>query len=133
MKFTMAADLTDSPPTWSSPHDSETAAVAVPPDTSPKTASFGLGLSMPPATAFHVPKGVSGTVTPGAPPAGSGRIRSTTEKGFAMDLAGGSPTLGDAASHATMIMQSRQAKLQRWRPTSSGKEVCAVCKLSESC
>lgn len=39
-----------------------------------------------------------------------------------MDLAG-IGALGDAASHATMIMQSRQAKLQRWRPGSAGNVV----------
>lgn len=33
--------------------------------------------------------------------------------GMAGDLAGISG-MGDAASHATMIMQSRQAKIQRW-------------------
>jgi hypothetical protein len=34
----------------------------------------------------------------------------------AVDIPGASSTIGDAASHATMIMQSRQAKVQRWRP-----------------
>ncbi|WWC68367.1 uncharacterized protein I206_102292 [Kwoniella pini CBS 10737] len=87
------------------------------PTTVPKTSSFGLGLNMPPATAFIVPEGTSGTVTPGA--AGPSRVRATTGQGIAMDLAG-FPGLGDAASHASMIMQSRQAKLQRWRPTSAG-------------
>ena len=42
-----------------------------------------------------------------------------------MDLAG-IGALGDAASHASMIMQSRQAKLQRWRPNSAGKQVSWV-------
>lgn len=47
-----------------------------------------------------------------------------------MDLAGFS-SVGDAASHASMIMQSRQAKLQRWRPTSAGRTVslAQVCKV----
>ena len=64
---------------------------------------------------------VSGSVTPGAP-ANQPRVRSTTGKALQMDLAG-IPSLGDAASHASMIMQSRQAKLQRWRPSSIGNPV----------
>lgn len=45
------------------------------------------------------------------------RLRSVSQKGgLAMDLAGVSSAIGDAASHASMIMQSRQAKVQRWRP-----------------
>ena len=54
---------------------------------------------------------------PGAP-----RMRSVTGQDYAIDLAG-IGSMGDAASHASMIMQSRQAKLQRWRPTSSGTTV----------
>ncbi|WVQ85691.1 hypothetical protein IAT38_007857 [Cryptococcus sp. DSM 104549] len=86
------------------------------------SASFGLGLSMPPAAA-HLAPGASGTATPGAGPA---RVRAGGEKGLAMDLAG-IQGMGDAASHASMIMQSRQAKIQRWGVTvgagSQGREL----------
>jgi len=92
--------------------------------TTPSTAipppGLGLGLDMP-QTAIRLtgadvePSGPS--QDPGAP-----RIRSVTGQDYAMDLAG-IGSMGDAASHASMIMQSRQAKLQRWRPTSSGTSV----------
>lgn len=48
------------------------------------------------------------------------RMRSVSHRGgLAMDLAG-ITSIGDAASHANMIMQSRQAKVQRWRPDTLG-------------
>ncbi|OCF75273.1 AGC protein kinase [Kwoniella mangroviensis CBS 8886] len=112
----ISPDFNDSPTSLPSAPETEEPS----PTTGPKTSSYGLGLSMPPETAFLVPEGTTGTVTPGAPVGvGSSRTRSTTGQGIAMDLAG-FPGLGDAASHASMIMQSRQAKLQRWRPTSAG-------------
>jgi hypothetical protein len=63
--------------------------------------------------------GSSGHMTPGGFPASAAPIRSQSvarRSGLAMDLAGVTASIGDAASHATMIMQSRQAKVQRWRP-----------------
>ncbi|WWC60586.1 uncharacterized protein I303_103160 [Kwoniella dejecticola CBS 10117] len=115
----MSPELTDSPTALPSPPQ-----IAEPtPGPVPKTSSYGLGLSMPPATAFIVPEGTGGAVTPGGlVGAGASRVRSTTGQGIAMDLAG-FPALGDAASHASMIMQSRQAKLQRWRPSSAGGQI----------
>lgn len=54
---------------------------------------------------------------------GSSRLRAASEKGgLTMDLAGVS-AIGDAASHANLIMQSRQAKVQRWRPRGVGSPV----------
>ncbi|BEI87152.1 hypothetical protein CcaverHIS002_0704980 [Cutaneotrichosporon cavernicola] len=48
------------------------------------------------------------------------RMRSVSHRGgLAMDLAG-ITSIGDAASHANMIIQSRQAKVQRWRPDTLG-------------
>lgn len=85
-----------------------------------KSAPFGLGLNLP----APAPKGTVGenltSITPGGDT--HPRQRSTTGKDLRMDLAG-IGSLGDAASHASMIMQSRQAKLQRWRPNSAGKQV----------
>jgi len=84
---------------------------------------MGLGLNMVTADprismdeSFGAP---SGSITPGdlLP-----HHRSTSGKAIQMDLAGFGAR-GDAASHASMIMQSRQAKLQRWRPNSAGKQV----------
>lgn len=87
-----------------------------------KPPPFGLGLNMPSAIPLETRKAEvigSGSITPGALP--QPRQRSTTGKELRMDLAG-IGALGDAASHASMIMQSRQAKLQRWRPNSAGKQ-----------
>ncbi|WVF70959.1 hypothetical protein IAT40_005755 [Kwoniella sp. CBS 6097] len=117
LKSAIAAQFTESSPHLPSDTTPESLAASV------KTAGFGLGLSMPPATAFLVPSSVSGTVTPGAPIGAGSRTRSTTEQGIAMDLAGEPMIGGDAASHASMIMQSRQAKLHRWRPTSAGSQM----------
>ena len=62
----------------------------------------------------HSASRLDGNVTPGA---AHPRLKAVGQRsGLAMDLAGVSATIGDAASHATMIMQSRQAKVQRWRP-----------------
>ncbi|WWC88163.1 uncharacterized protein L201_003068 [Kwoniella dendrophila CBS 6074] len=110
----MSPDISDSPTSLpSAPRSVEPSPAAV-----PKVSSYGLGLSMSPNATDHT----SGTVTPGGPIGpGSSRIRSVTGQGIALDLAG-FPALGDAASHASMIMQSRQAKLQRWRPTSAGSQ-----------
>jgi hypothetical protein len=81
-----------------------------------KTDAYGLGLSMQPPS-VHL---AASTANLGKP-----RVRSTTGKEIQMDLAGVG-AMGDAASHASMIMQSRQAKLQRWRPNSAGSQVgCA--------
>ncbi|KAK4684867.1 serine/threonine-protein kinase RIM15, partial [Tremellales sp. Uapishka_1] len=116
-KPSMMSGVTTSPPSWSDRPDPEVA-----PTASTDTSSFGLGLDMPPVTSFLAPHvasvSASGSVTPGGV-ASRPRIRSTTGKALAMDLAG-VPAMGDAASHASMIMQSRQAKLQRWRPSSAG-------------
>jgi serine/threonine-protein kinase RIM15 len=93
--------------------------------TTPSTAilppGLGLGLDMP-QTAIRLTDDES--VDPAAPSQepGAPRMRSVTGQDYAMDLAG-IGSMGDAASHASMIMQSRQAKLQRWRPTSSGTTV----------
>ena len=93
--------------------------------TTPSTAisppALGLGLDMP-QTAIRLTDDESvehggPSQEPGAP-----RMRSVTGQDYAMDLAG-IGSMGDAASHASMIMQSRQAKLQRWRPSSSGTTV----------
>jgi hypothetical protein len=87
---------------------------------SPSSAApaFGLGLNMPVQSALlAAPEAGSGSLTPGAPGPRS-RLRPTAGQALHMDLAGIS-ALGDAASHASMIMQSRQAKLQRWRPNSA--------------
>lgn len=64
---------------------------------------------------------------------GPSRLRAASEKGgLTMDLAGVS-AIGDAASHANLIMQSRQAKVQRWRPRGVGSPVSskAVCPADE--
>lgn len=54
---------------------------------------------------------------------GPSRLRAASEKGgLTMDLAGVS-AIGDAASHANLIMQSRHAKVQRWRPRGVGSPV----------
>lgn len=54
---------------------------------------------------------------------GPSRLRAASEKGgLTMDLAGVS-AIGDAASHANLIMQSRHAKMQRWRPRGVGSPV----------
>jgi serine/threonine-protein kinase RIM15 len=88
------------------------------PSPSSATPAFGLGLNMPVQSALlAAPEAGSGSLTPGAPGPRS-RLRPTAGQALHMDLAGIS-ALGDAASHASMIMQSRQAKLQRWRPNSA--------------
>ncbi len=117
-KPTLTSDFTESPPPeWLSPPE----ATAAPSGRPSRAAAYALNLDMPPVPAHLTTPSASGSVTPGAP-ANQPRLRSTTGKGFQMDLAG-IPGLGDAASHARMIMQSRQAKLQRWRPSSSGSQV----------
>ncbi|WRT65962.1 uncharacterized protein IL334_002913 [Kwoniella shivajii] len=113
LKSAIMTELTDSPTLRPSPPESTN------PSPTSKTSSYGLGLTMPPTTAFSIPEGTTGTATPGA--LGAVRGRSITGQNIAMDLAG-FPGLGDAASHASMIMQSRQAKLQRWRPSSGGSQ-----------
>lgn len=92
------------------------------PDSAPSSISiaakrrspFGLGLEMPPVPRHGVEAGSlmsSGTLKQA--------FEGGSKAGFAMDLAG-MGTMGDASQHATMIMQSRQAKMQRWRPNSAG-------------
>lgn len=83
---------------------------------------LGLGFNMPPQTAVRVPRSDSSEETAKPDPSNLPRLRSATGHGLAMDLAGIS-SIGDAASHASMIMQSRQAKVQRWRPASAGLAV----------
>lgn len=86
-----------------------------------KSAGLGLGFDVP-QTAIRL-DGAEGSGPSTKPnPHDLPRLRSVTGQGLAMDLAGFS-AVGDAASHASMIMQSRQAKLQRWRPTSAGGPV----------
>lgn len=86
-----------------------------------KSAGLGLGFNVP-QTAIRL-DGTEGSGPSSKPnPHDLPRLRSVTGQGLAMDLAGFS-SVGDAASHASMIMQSRQAKLQRWRPTSAGGPV----------
>jgi len=87
---------------------------------------MGLGLNVLAASA-HLPANdtivdTSGGTSPGEiiPPQ-----RSQSGKAIQMDVANFG-AMGDAASHASMIMQSRQAKLQRWRPNSSGKQVSVL-------
>lgn len=94
---------------WPAAQAQTTPSTAIPPP------GLGLGLDMP-QTAIRLTDAEPSPTTqePGAP-----RMRSITGQDYAMDLAG-IGSMGDAASHASMIMQSRQAKLQRWRPTSSG-------------
>lgn len=99
---------------WPSAQSQTTPSTAVPPP------GRGLGLDMPQTAIRLTDAELEGKVPsqePGAP-----RMRSVTGQDYAMDLAG-IGSMGDAASHASMIMQSRQAKLQRWRPTSSGTTV----------
>ncbi|WVR05595.1 hypothetical protein IAU60_002614 [Kwoniella sp. DSM 27419] len=121
LQAAMTSGFTDTPPSLPSAPLTQSSS----PASSGKSGSFGLGFSMPPSSALpnsHRPH-PSGSVTPGVPgPVSQPRNRSTTEKGIAMDLAGFPALGGDAASHASMIMQSRQAKLQRWRPTSAGNQ-----------
>lgn len=117
-KPSFSAGLTESPPSeWSPPAE----ATALTSGGLSRAAAFGLGLNIPPLPAHLTTTSASGSLTPGAP-ANMPRVRSTTGKTLQMDLAG-VPSLGDAASHASMIMQSRQAKLQRWRPSSAGNQV----------
>lgn len=85
------------------------------------TPGLGLGFGMP-QTALRVQETTSAQPIAKMDPSNLPRLRSVTGQGLAMDLAGIS-SIGDAASHASMIMQSRQAKLQRWRPTSAGGPV----------
>lgn len=135
----VAHDLTASPTPWSETsssdlHQAFTGHQAI---NAPLTnTSMGLGLDMPDfgadsayprskALSVVASSYASGTMTPGAGPSSSQpKMRSSSGKALAMDLAG-APSLGDAASHASMIMQSRQAKLQRWRPNSAGRDVGA--------
>ncbi|ORY28595.1 hypothetical protein BCR39DRAFT_559411 [Naematelia encephala] len=106
-----ASDLLSPPP---ASHSLTSSPSSVPNSASP----FGLGLQVQPASTYFPGTSLSGSTTPGGV-RDRPRLRSTTGKMLQMDLAGFGG-LGDAASHASMIMQSRQAKLQRWRPTSSG-------------
>lgn len=74
--------------------------------------------------ASHIGSGPrsDGSSTPGGFPSApiQSRLRSVAQKGgLAMDLPGVASAMGDAASHASMIMQSRQAKVQRWGPRNS--------------
>jgi hypothetical protein len=91
---------------------------------------FGLGLSMKAKSGVlrsdKLKSHVHGTVTPGG--ILESRKEPTAGKDLHMDLAG-LGQMGDAASHASMIMQSRQAKLQRWRPNSSGAQVRVALKI----
>ena len=100
---------------WPPAQSQTTPSTAIPPP------GLGLGLDMP-QTAMRLANDES--VDPAAPSQepGAPRMRSVTGQDYAMDLSG-IGSMGDAASHASMIMQSRQAKLQRWRPTSSGTTV----------
>nr|ODN93204.1 AGC protein kinase [Cryptococcus depauperatus CBS 7841] len=76
--------------------------------------SFGLGLSMP--SGFYLaPQPASATTE--RPPRHL-RPAILAHRSNAGDLVG-IHGMGDAASHATMIMQSRQAKIQRWGVGSS--------------
>lgn len=103
---------------WATPDTASTA-----PTTAIPQPGLGLGLDMP-QTAIRLTNEDASEFTglPGG--AGAPRVRSVTGQGpsYALDLAGVG-SLGDAATHASMIMQSRQAKLQRWRPSSSGQPV----------
>ena len=89
-----------------------------------KNLALGLGFNIPPVTAVlqktHGLGAASGTLTPEIHQVL--RAKPTRAKGLHMDLAG---LPGDAASHANMILQSRQAKLQKWRPNSAGSQVRA--------
>ena len=87
--------------------------------TGPPKAATGLGFNMPPVTALltKTASTPSGRMTPDMHPVI--RPKPTAAKGLHMDLAG---LPGDAASHANMILQSRQAKLQKWRPGSAGSQ-----------
>lgn len=135
--FKRPLDLTDPPALWTASSASGSSTSSGQNNTEPPTAtadkkgSMGLGLNMPPGLARTSSSINTGPGTHG--PAQSGlhqptqRFRSVTTKGLQMDLAG-IPNLSDAASHASMIMQSRQAKLQRWRPSSSGSNV-SICIL----
>lgn len=106
-------ESSNSPPPWT-PHeaggDSAPSSISV----AKRRPPFGLGLEMP--SSSHP------AAEPGSLTTTSTRKRvfeSDRDKGFALDLAG-LGTMGDASQHATMIMQSRQAKMQRWRPGSAG-------------
>lgn len=117
MRSGLSSSFAGSPPSWAV--DPQAAGPS-------KSPPYGLGLNVPPATARPSVPSASGSLTPGAHPGHLPRMRSTTGKALQMDLAG-IPALGDAASHASMIMQSRQAKLQRWRPNSAGNQVSFRC------
>ena len=117
-KPTLTSDLTESPHQEWSPANDNPASISA---TGSRRAAHGLGLKMPPVPAHLTTVSGVGSLTPD-PAAHIPRLRSTTGKDLQMDLAG-FPSLGDAASHASMIMQSREAKLQRWRPSSAGHQV----------
>lgn len=94
-----------------SPAKSDSASVA----TSPSR--FGLGLSIPSGSSTApflspVPQSTT-TEKPGMAQLSRLKGAAGEKRGMAGDLAGING-MGDAASHATMIMQSRQAKIQRW-------------------
>ncbi|OXC70861.1 hypothetical protein AYX13_00277 [Cryptococcus neoformans] len=94
-----------------SPAKSDSASVA----TSPSR--FGLGLSIPSGSSTApflspVPQSTT-TEKPGMTQLSRLKGAAGEKRGMAGDLAGING-MGDAASHATMIMQSRQAKIQRW-------------------
>ena len=122
-KPTVLPELTESPASvWSPPPESSSSAST---STSPfGSTRFGLGLNVQRKAAdFGAAVDPSGVIS--ARTETSLRQRSTMGQQLQMDLAG-VPSLGDAASHASMIMQSRQAKLQRWRPSSAGTQASPV-------
>lgn len=114
-------EISDSPPQWS-PRDGAAS-------TESSSSRFGLGLNMPSAGFLHPAAEVLGGQFSTENTSTRSHLRSTTDKTLQMDLAG-LTQLGDAASHASMIMQSRQAKLQRWRPNSAGNTVSDISKIA---
>jgi serine/threonine-protein kinase RIM15 len=108
---------------WPAAQSQTTPSTAIPPP------GLGLGLDMP-QTAIRLTDAEAAETSGPSQEPGAPRMRSVTGQDYAaMDLAG-IGSMGDAASHASMIMQSRQAKLQRWRPTSSGTTVSLAIPVS---
>ena len=111
--------LSDSSSQWSPASEAESSTSVS--TAQSKNPALGLGFNMPPVTAIlqktHGLAPASGTLTPEIHEVL--RPKHSATKGLHMDLAG---LPGDAASHANMILQSRQAKLQKWRPNSSGSQ-----------
>ncbi|KAJ9104359.1 hypothetical protein QFC19_004001 [Naganishia cerealis] len=78
--------------------------------------NIGLGINM--STSY------SGRLTSAAPFLGSqGHARTDSERSLDSASQGWTDNEGDAARHANLILQTRRAKIQKWRPASAEREV----------